>query len=224
MLMKKIVETTQLNEKSGRLKKNNNKPFRHASRGAEEVKTAILDAAEKLLLERNPNQISVREIAQAANVKHPLIFRHFGTKANLILEVNFRSVSEVKTKVEKIENLDGNIFAFFQAVEKNKVRQISLARAMLDGIDPNLLQNHFAVMQRFVELVKKKQKESVTEAKSDPRIVAAAMTATAFGWILYEPFLLASAGLAPENREQIVKSVARMLEAILEQGSNIQNW
>jgi len=215
-MRKKIVKPVQLTEKSERLKKDN-KSSRHASRGIEEVKTAILDAAEKLLLERNPNQISVREIAQAADVKHPLIFRHFGTKANLIMEVNFRSLSKVKNEVEKIENLEGNFFAFFQAVEKNKVRQIALARAMIDGIDPNLLQNHFAVMHRFVELVKKKQKESGTETEFDPRILAATMTATAFGWILYEPFLLASAGLDPADKEETVKSVARILETILGQ-------
>ncbi len=183
--------------------------------GRDEVKTAILDATEKLLLQRNPNQISVREIAKLANVKHPQIYRHFGSKNNLITAVYARSAENVKKVIGKIGELEGNIGTFFQAVEKNKSRQIALARAMIDGVDPNLLQNQFSVMQHLLELIKKRQNESESEPKFDARIASAVLTATAMGWILYEPFLLASTGLEKENIGEIKQKVAEILEELV---------
>lgn len=57
-------------------------------RGREAVKKAILEATEKLLLARSPHEISVREIAKQANVKHSLVHRHFGTKDELIMAIS----------------------------------------------------------------------------------------------------------------------------------------
>jgi AcrR family transcriptional regulator len=183
--------------------------------GRDAVKKAILEAAEKLLMERYPSEISVREIAKAAQVKHPLIYRHFGTKDELIATVHHQNIDRTKQAIGKVENIEGNIETFFRAVEVNKFRQIALARAMIEGVDPRLLQDQFPVMQYFLELIKKKQNESDSEPKFDAGMIAATVSATALGWILYEPFLLAATGLEDENIDEIKKTVAAILEEFI---------
>jgi TetR/AcrR family transcriptional regulator, repressor for neighboring sulfatase len=183
--------------------------------GREAVKLAILDAAEELLLERNPNEISVREIAKKANIKHPLIFRHFGSKDELVKAVHARQIANVHTKIENLDNIQGNIGAFFKAVEENKFRQIALARAMIDGIDPHLLQNQFPVMQRFIELIAKKRSLTEKDYKFDTNILGAVLASTALGWILYEPYILAAADLEDINIDDVKKEVVGILEEFI---------
>jgi AcrR family transcriptional regulator len=186
-------------------------------RGRDAVKKAILEATEKLLLERYPHEISVREIALAAKIKHPLIHRHFGSKDELIAAVHAQNIGKVKLAVEKVEKIEGNIKVFFKAVEQNRFRQVALARAMIDGVDPHLLQDQFPVMKQFLELIKKKHQELGGKPKFDPKIVAAAVSATALGWMLYEPFLLAATGLEGENTEEIKQVIAEILEDFIKQ-------
>ncbi|MBV8348759.1 MAG: helix-turn-helix transcriptional regulator, partial [Mycolicibacterium sp.] len=55
--------------------------------GRDEVTAAILDSAAELFAERGPAAASIREIAAHARVNHGLLFRHFGTKEQLVAAV-----------------------------------------------------------------------------------------------------------------------------------------
>src|ERR1700739_391189 len=52
--------------------------------GREEVAAAILEAATDLFAERGPAATSIRDIAARSKVNHGLVFRHFGTKEQLV--------------------------------------------------------------------------------------------------------------------------------------------
>ena len=52
--------------------------------GRAEVAAAILEAATDLFAERGPAATSIRDIAARSHVNHGLVFRHFGTKENLV--------------------------------------------------------------------------------------------------------------------------------------------
>jgi AcrR family transcriptional regulator len=52
--------------------------------GKDAVKEAIIEAAVPLIAERGVENVSFRDIAQAANVNHGLITRHFGSKDELM--------------------------------------------------------------------------------------------------------------------------------------------
>lgn len=184
--------------------------------GREEVKTAILDATEKLLSERGPNKITVREIAKLANIKHPLIHRHFGTKDEVIFAVHARGVASINQNISAVENIEGNIGNFFNAIFENKWRQIALGRAMMDGVDPHLLQDQFPVMQKIVGLLKKRESKPGKEGKFEPEVVAAAMAAMALGWLVYEPFLLAATNLEHSDEGEIRGKIVEILEGIVQ--------
>src|ERR1700679_142652 len=52
--------------------------------GREEVVAAILEAATDLCGKRGPAAPSIRDIAARSKVNHGLVFRHFGTKDQLV--------------------------------------------------------------------------------------------------------------------------------------------
>ena len=197
----------------------NKKPRNNANgkipHGRDEVKKAILNAAEKLLLKRSPSEVTVREIATAANVKHPLIYRHFGTKNGVILAVHTRKLEKVAKITGKVEALEGSIKTFFQTFEKDKWRQIALARAMIDGIDPRLIQNQFPIMEQLVALLKKRQNELDEETKFDAETMATVLGAIGLGWFLFEPFLLAATRLDEKNKDEIRLTVIEIIEEII---------
>lgn len=185
-------------------------------RGGRQVKEAILAATEKLLLKHGPNEISVRAIAAAANVKHPLIYRHFGSKNALIFAVHERQLEVAKSVAAPITTLEGNIGKLFDTFAQNRWRQITLARAMIEGIDPKLLQNQFPVMQRLVELLRERSSGRSDRGNHDPELLAMAMGGLAMGWILFAPFLKASTGTEDLNHEEMNKKVVEILEEFVE--------
>ncbi len=194
------------------LKTNGNRKIPY---GREAVKKAILDAAEKLLIKKSAGKISVREIAEAANVKHPLIYRHFGTKEEVIRAAHARGIEKTQRVVVKIDNLEGNAGFIFEAVKKNRFRQVALARAMIDGVDLRLVQTQFPVMHHLLQLLEKRQDKANSKAEFDPQIMTAVLGATALGWFLYEPFLLAATNLEEKNKDELHQKVTEILEKII---------
>src|SRR5207248_8155711 len=55
--------------------------------GRDEVVAAVIEAATALFAERGPAAVSLREVAQAADVNLGLIHRHIGSKADLLAAV-----------------------------------------------------------------------------------------------------------------------------------------
>lgn len=183
--------------------------------GREAVRKAILNATEKLLLKKSPNQITVREIAAAARIKHPLVHRHFGTKEDVIIAVHARGIAKVEQRVAKVENLEGNVGTFFEAVKRNRFRQVALSRAMLDGVPPHAIQNEFPVMQHLLKLIKKRCEENAPENPFTPEMLTAVLAAAALGWMFYEPFLLAATEQTDQKPAELHKSVVEILEEIV---------
>lgn len=52
-----------------------------------DLKSALLDAAMKLLKKRSPNEISLRELARIAGVSHAASYRYFKDKDDLLAEL-----------------------------------------------------------------------------------------------------------------------------------------
>lgn len=185
-------------------------------RGREAIKEAILQVTEKLLAKHSPTEISLRQIAKAANINHSLIHRYFGTKENVILAVHERIISKLGEQFSVIDSLDGNVEMLFKISEQNPSRRILLARAMLDGADPHLIRHHFPTVQKLIELLKKKKGEAAEPSEYDAETLAAFFAGAVMGWFLYEPFLLASTGLENRNKDKVHGQIIEILEKIAE--------
>jgi TetR/AcrR family transcriptional regulator, repressor for neighboring sulfatase len=184
--------------------------------GRKAIKEAVLNATEKLLSEYSPNEITVRQIAKEAGVNHSLIHRHFGTKEKVIIAVHEQMIGKMSSATADIENIVGNVKLFFKASEQNSSRRILLTKAMLDGVSPHLIQNHFPVMHQLLNLAKKRSAEKETPSKYDDEVLVAFLTASVMGWFLYQPFLIASLGLENKNKDDIHNQLIEMLEEIIE--------
>lgn len=104
--------------------------------GRAEVAAAILEAATDLFAERGPAATSIRDIAARCGVNHGLVFRHFGTKEQLVGAV--------------LDHLGANLSALLatdtpaEVVEQSLDRQMRvMARTVLDGYPAGQLQKRF---------------------------------------------------------------------------------
>ena len=63
-------------------------PRRRRRRTAEEARFAILEAAQKRLAERGPEEIRLQDIAADLGISHPAILHHFGSRESLMRELS----------------------------------------------------------------------------------------------------------------------------------------
>ncbi|MDP3277860.1 MAG: TetR/AcrR family transcriptional regulator [Deltaproteobacteria bacterium] len=74
------------------------KPTRRR-RTAEDARAAIMDAAEKRLIEAGPSGIRLQEIAADVSVSHPTILHHFGSREALVSAVLERLMHTIYAEV-----------------------------------------------------------------------------------------------------------------------------
>jgi len=204
---RKRVEPRKSSKKTRRVSGNPKGP-----RGRDEIINAILKATEGLLPKHNPTEISLRQIADAANVNYSLIHRYFGTKESVIMAAHERMLSKVGEQFSTVDRLDGNIGVLFKISGENVSRRTLLARAMLDGADPHLIRHHFPIMQQLIELLRKKKSKTKRPTEYDAETLAAFFAAAALGWFFFEPFLLASTGLDQKDKKKVHRQITEMLE------------
>ena len=69
-------------------------PARRARRGPEEIRAALLKAATEEFARRRYREVTVKEIADSAQVSLSVTYRYFGTKAELFREATLTPLSE----------------------------------------------------------------------------------------------------------------------------------
>src|SRR5580700_10941169 len=70
-------------------------PLPRKRRTGEEARTAILDAAERLLVVAGPAGIRLQEVARDVGVSHPTVLHHFGSREGLIEAVVVRALDSL---------------------------------------------------------------------------------------------------------------------------------
>lgn len=190
----------------------------HDTTSLERVPTrdALLTAAAALFAERGAEAVSTREIASRANVNNGLIHRHFRTKDALLREVLEGLSAEISSVDENGSETDV-LLRLFHAVREHDTYWKLLARTMLDGQPVDRMQRTFPTMTRVIELVRELQAKGKGVPGADPRTVAAMAGAVAFGWLVFEPWLLAAGGFADDERDAVGRDVIRLVRAYLEQ-------
>lgn len=97
-------------------------------RDPEATRQSILDAAQKLFVERGPKDVSTSEIAREADVTKSLIHHHFGSKESLWEEVkvrHFRSYFEAQKQmldavpVGTLELLHRSMETYFRFLQRH---------------------------------------------------------------------------------------------------------
>ncbi|MDT5348436.1 MAG: TetR/AcrR family transcriptional regulator, repressor for neighboring sulfatase [Mycobacterium sp.] len=172
--------------------------------GREEVAAAILDAATDLFAERGPAAASIRDIAARSKVNHGLVFRHFGTKEQLVGAV--------------LDHLGANLTELLRTqapadvVERALDRQMRvMARTVLDGYPAGQLQKRFPNVAELLDKVRPRHDD-----ETSARMAVANALALQFGWRLFAPILRAATGLDEltdaDLRQAVLDEAARIVE------------
>ena len=178
--------------------------------GREEVAAAILAAATDLFAERGPAATSIRDIAARSKVNHGLVFRHFGTKDQLVGAV----LDNLGTTLTDL--LDSGAPA--DVVDQALDRQMRvMARTLLDGYPAAQLQKRFPNIATMIDWVRPVHGDDLSA-----RLAVANGLALQFGWRLFAPILRSATGLDEltddEIREVVRTEVGRILNPALTSG------
>src|ERR1700743_1883008 len=172
--------------------------------GREAVAAAVLDAATDLFAKRGPAATSIRDIAAASKVNHGLIFRHFGTKEQLVGAV-LDHLGATTTEVLQNEPASGE-------TERALDRHMRvMARTLLDGYPAGKLQTRFPGAVQMLDRIRRGH-----DSDRSARLAVANAVALQLGWRLFAPFLRSAAGLDDltddELRQVVGAEMARLVE------------
>jgi len=175
--------------------------------------TAILDAATALFAEKGVAGVSVRHIADSANVNHGLVHRHFGAKENLRLQVQNRLMEQINADIGEPESYEEGFLRGVAALRKNEAFWKVLARTFLDGQIEGDVQSAFPFLRKMTSLIAAAQKSGTFHNRTDPRLLVAGGTAMVLGLLVFENYLLPGTGL---DGEPAGKAQDEILEAFMD--------
>ena len=191
-------------------------------RKGEVVREEILQAAESLLAERMPGEVSVRDVAERAGVQHSVVHRHFETKDRLLAEVVKRTITSYAESIAGCDDPAGGFVAGMTYMADHRAPFAALARTVAnasvhDDIDrfPGL---ELQLRRLDPDAVEDRSplEPPATDGSIDPRVLGAALMALTSGWAFMEDWWLASAGLQPSDREAARAQVAVIIEQLVE--------
>jgi AcrR family transcriptional regulator len=163
---------------------------------------AVLAAAADLFAVQGPAATSIREVAARSGVNHGLVYRHFGTKEEL--------VSAVLDHVS--DRFNEAVTSGSDQVDLEVERQWRvLARAILDGYPVGRLQHRFPFVVQLIE-----QARLSTEDDTAARLAAGHVVALELGWRLFEPFLRSATGLEDLDQDALWRATSGVSRQLLD--------
>ncbi len=156
--------------------------------------TAILDAAEELFSRRDPNRVTIREIAEKAGVTHPLVHQYVGSKQDILDAVIRRGAPQRHQIMAEHPDLRDAIPLLIADIVGRRVHSRAILRSAMDGVTTHRLRIGWTPdeccsdwrMRRF----ERERPRPQPPGAMDPRIVMAAMTALAYGWVGAQDWLM----------------------------------
>jgi AcrR family transcriptional regulator len=151
-----------------------------------QTRQAIADAAKRLFLERGFDQVSVAEVARAAEVSEQTVFNYFPTKEDLVYEQMDTFQNELLAAVRERPEGESPLHAFAQFIldrsdsamaGEGKRRVAELTRLVSES--PSLMAREHQIVARYTDALAALLAEETGASRDDiePRLVAEAMTA-----------------------------------------------
>lgn len=177
---------------------------------------AIIDAAVDLYAGRNPDEVTVRDIAERAGVSHALVHHYFGTKSEVLRAVLDRNAEGFHTKVDWTLPAERGAVEVFRAALDSRDYALAILRSSVDGKSPEELQDGFPTMDQLIEVIKRRDPaDDLPIEKCDPRVAAVVLVAFVFGWMATENWLLQAAGIGEDDVDDVHSQIECVLRAIV---------
>jgi len=186
----------------------------------EETRSRILDAAEDLFSRRDPAKVTVREIAEAAGVTHPLVHQYVGSKSEILEAVIARGAPHRHRMIAEHPVYRELMPELFADVLDHRIHTQAIVRSAMDGAEYAPFEDRLKTGRMLLELARAERSLGTIRlpapAEMDPRIVLAAATALAYGWVATEEWLIPIFDLGAESPEDIRAQLNRILQQITE--------
>jgi AcrR family transcriptional regulator len=187
-------------------------PEPRARQSRDETTEAILDAAEDLFSRRDPNQVTIREIADKAGVTHPLVHQYVGSKQDIVKAVVTRGAPQRHKVMAEHPDIREAVPLLMADIISRRVHSRAVLRSAMDGINYASFEDRVDTGQMLLRLAN----ESVAQGRPrpqpsramDPRIVMAAMTALAYGWVGGQDWLVKIFDLEGEDPAELQRQIA----------------
>lgn len=186
---------------------------REAAGGRAEATRRILAAARELFVGDDPDSVTIRRIAAAAQVNHALVHRYYGSKDELLAAVLEREAEFFAAIVDQCPDADAAALALFDALGDRGDFVTMLTRATLSGHSVTRRSFESGALHRLAAIAAgtRDDRPAGSDAAAstgsaaavpgpvDPRHAIAAYAALMLGWSVFQDFLAAAVFLDGEE-------------------------
>ncbi|HQV58148.1 MAG TPA: helix-turn-helix domain-containing protein [Ilumatobacteraceae bacterium] len=188
------------------------KPTRSTPRGRDEVTDALLTAAQRLMAERGPSNVPLRDVAEAAGVNFGLIYRYLGTKEDLLRAVYQRVSQRSAGQMEAVDDLADAVASIVTTGDSGIGR--TMAWAALEGDYPADVFGQSAALDHIALLAARQRGTDVVG--EDDRLLAGFLLMFALSWRLFSAIGLSSAGLNSADAKRFEPRVLEWIQRFTE--------
>lgn len=177
--------------------------------GREQIRVALI-ASTLELLESHGLGVSIRQIAERANVPHSVIGRYFGSKDELIRSAFDSTLPADREVADDFDTAEQAARATFDNGTERPERIRILTQLLQAGMDPRDIRAEAPLVMSLVKLIEEDQPDH-----GDPRIIAAAICALSMGWVLTEEYLVDHTGIDVLDRDLVRDQVKELMLRLL---------
>ena len=191
---------------------------RAVDKPAQDNAQRILTVAGRLFAERGFRGTTVRDVAHAARVTHPLIYHYFGSKRGLLAAVTEETQSRVRaTGGLGVEPRDVIVELMRENLTGSRTYVLTLTRALAEGMPPADWPGGFPTVRAILDLLLAERPDADDRSREiEARELVGIAMAMAVGWVLLEEPMLEGVGLSAEHRDEARERVLRAFVQILE--------
>ncbi len=187
---------------------------RRPARGPEAVRKALVAAAARLFAERGPAVVTLREIADEADVNHGLVHRYFGSKEALLHAALRARADATIAELSELEEPRELLRTLRKAAADPQASWRLLSRTLLDPVIDLPADYPFPGVATMVRNIEERQSRGRIDPDLDARAVAELGLVCMLGWLQFGSFAAAATGLrgrGSDGLEELAALVARIL-------------
>ncbi|MDX2380688.1 MAG: TetR/AcrR family transcriptional regulator [Acidimicrobiia bacterium] len=184
-------------------------------RGPVAVSQALVEACERLCSAQPPGSVTVRSIAEAADVNHGLVHQYFSSKIELLGATMLHVEQIVGAELGSVNEAGAAAEAFVGLVLARPSYPRLLTWMLLEGIDPTEHVDDFPLVSRLVELV------SVDVPIDEARMRVALLLAFVAGLATTAYFVADVTELPSTERARMESRAGRVARGIVSPGSDV---
>jgi TetR/AcrR family transcriptional regulator, repressor for neighboring sulfatase len=189
-----------------------------APRGREEVVEAIIEATIELCKAGGPDKVTLRRVAEQANVNYGLVHRHFGTKTAVITAAMQRAHERsFHDLVEASDDL-GTAVSRILLEGSNTLSRVMAWGILQDDLDEVLpAEESSLILTSLSDLAAKDANVPTASDSLSQRALVGTLVAALLGWRLFEPYLVRGLKLEEFDRAEIYEAIVPILQRLTDQ-------